>query len=393
METCFFNSCILNDSQFLAKYKKKFTNLEGKLTKEIFIPVDIKKNNKNKDMIDTLQIKSSLESKYIFCEEHYKQLEDLMKIKRSINSNPDKLSKDILISLNTILKNNMDIKKLLYNMEFGKGTNIIDILLNNISFNKDKDCQLYLYLILGQFLKEKTDIIITDKDNLKEKAEELNKRDKEIFDDLSKQIFDLKLKVYDTNLNKANSQINEENFLRDVILYNLCLSDIEYLIYNWNKDKAVFNPKQLIEHSIEILNQVILGDENVPFIIGNELFFHIIGFINIYLISNLKDADLINFILKFIFEKNQEIYFYLKKYRDENIFKNTIKNYITTLNTVLEIMVTIDLSIFDKNKLELFVINSGDFNKDKKHELFFYRNSDMIDELKDKIKLTFANKN
>jgi len=56
-------------------------------------------------------------------------------------------------------------------------------------------------------------------------------------------------------------------------------------------------------------------------------------------------------------------------------------------------MVTIDLSIFDKNKLELFVTNSGDFNKDKKHELFFYRNSDMIDELKDKIKLTFANKN
>ena len=107
----------------------------------------------------------------------------------------------------------------------------------------------------------------------------------------------------------------------------------------------------------------------------------------------MKDADLINFILKFIFEKNQEIYFYLKKYRDENIFKNTIKNYITTLNTVLEIMVTIDLSIFDKNKLELFVINSGDFNKDKKHELFFYRNSDMIEELKDKIKLTFANKN
>ena len=391
METCFFNSCILNDSQFLAKYKKKFTNLEGKLTKEIFIPVDIKKN-KNKDMIDTLQIKSSLESKYIFCVEHYKQLEDLMKIKRSINSNPDKLSKDILISLNTILKNNMDIKKLLYNMEFGKGTNIIDILLNNISFNKDKDCQLYLYLILGQFLKEKTDIMI-DRNISEEKAEELKKRDKEIFNDLSKQIFDLKLKVYDVNLNKANSQINDENFLRDVVLYNLCLSNIEHLIYNWNRDKDTFNPKQLIEEVIDILNQVISGDDNIPFEISNELFFHIIGFINIYLISDLKEPDLANYILKNIFEKNQEIYFYLKKYRDENIFKNTIKNYITTLNTILEIMVTIDLSIFDKNKLELFVTNSGDFNKDKKHELFFYRNSDMIEELKDKIKLTFANKN
>lgn len=38
------------------------------------------------------------------------------------------------------------------------------------------------------------------------------------------------------------------------------------------------------------------------------------------------------------------------------------------------------------------MINSQEFNKDKKYELFFYRNNDMIAELKDKIKLTFANK-
>ena len=387
MDCCFFNSCILNDSVYLLKYKKTFTNLDGKLTKEIFKTVD-----KNDDLIKTLDISSDLKSKYIFCDEHLKQLKELIKIKQAINSNPDKLSKDTLISLNTILKNNLDIKKLLYKMIFSNGKNIINILLKNISLNKDKDSKLYLYLILAQFLKEKTDIMI-DRNISEEKAEELKKRDKEIFNDLSKQIFDLKLKVYDVNLNKANSQINDENFLRDVILYNLCLSNIEHLIYNWNRDKDAFNPKQLIEEVIDILNQVILGDDNVPFEISNELFFHIIGFINIYLISDLKEPDLANYILKNIFEKNQEIYFYLKKYRDESIFKNTIKNYITTLNTLLEIMLTIDISIFDKNKMELFVIHSGDFNKDKKHELFFYRNNDMITELKDKIKLTFANKN
>ena len=387
MDCCFFNSCILNDSVYLLKYKKTFTNLDGKLTKEIFKTVD-----KNDDLIKTLEISSDLKSKYIFCDEHFKQLKELIKIKQSINSNPDKLSKDTLISLNTILKNNLDIKKLLYKMNFSNGKNIINILLKNISLNKDKDSKLYLYLILGQFLKEKTDIMI-DRNNTEEKAEELKKRDKEIFNDLSKQIFDLKLKVYDVNLNKVNSQINDENFLRDVILYNLCLSNIEHLIYNWNRDKDAFNPKQLIEEVIDILNQVILGDDNVPFEISNELFFHIIGFINIYLISDLKEPDLANYILKNIFEKNQEIYFYLKKYRDESIFKNSIKNYITTLNTILEIMLTIDISMFDKNKMELFVIHSGDFNKDKKHELFFYRNNDMINELKDKIKLTFANKN
>ena len=387
MDCCFFNSCILNDTDFLVKYKKKFANLEGKLTKEIFISVD-----KNNDLIKSLDISSDLKKKYIFCDEHHKQLKDLIKIKQAIISKPDKLSKDILISLNTILKNNIDIKKLLYKMEFGKETNIIKILMKNISYNKDKDCKLYLYLTLGQFLKEKTDII-GDKNNLEDKYEELKRRDKEIFNDLNKEISDINLKVYDVNQRKVNNQINDENFLRDVILYDLCLSNVEHLIYNWNQDKDRFNPKQLIENVIDILNQVISGDDYIPYIISNELFFHIIGFINIYLISDLTEPDILNFILKFILEKNQEIYAYLKNHKDENKFKSTIRNYITTFSTILEILLRIDLSKFDQKQLEIFVINSRDFNKDKKYELLFSRNNDMIEELKDKVKLTFANKN
>ena len=387
MDCCFFNSCILNDTDFLVKYKKKFTNLEGKLTKEIFISID-----KNNDLIKSLDISSDLKKKYIFCDEHHKQLKDLIKIKQAIISKPDKLSKDILISLNTILKNNIDIKKLLYKMEFGKDTNIIKILMKNISYNKDKDCKLYLYLTLGQFLKEKTDII-GDKNNLEDKYEELKRRDKEIFNDLNKEISDINLKVYDVNQRKVNNQINDENFLRDVILYDLCLSNVEHLIYNWNQDKDRFNPKQLIENVIDILNQVISGDDYIPYIISNELFFHIIGFINIYLISDLTEPDILNFILKFILEKNQEIYAYLKNHKDENKFKSTLRNYITTFSTILEILLRIDLSKFDQKQLEIFVINSRDFNKDKKYELLFSRNNDMIEELKDKVKLTFANKN
>ena len=387
MDCCFFNSCILNDTDFLVKYKKKFTNLEGKLTKEIFISVD-----KNNDLIKSLDISSDLKKKYIFCDEHHKQLKDLIKIKQAIISKPDKLSKDILISLNTILKNNIDIKKLLYKIEFGKDINIIKILMKNISYNKDKDCKLYLYLTLGQFLKEKTDII-GDKNNLEDKYEELKRRDKEIFNDLNKEISNINLKVYDVNQRKVNNQINDENFLRDVILYDLCLSNVEHLIYNWNQDKDRFNPKQLIENVIDILNQVISGDDYIPYIISNELFFHIIGFINIYLISDLTEPDILNFILKFILEKNQEIYAYLKNHKDENKFKSTIRNYITTFSTILEILLRIDLSKFDQKQLEIFVINSRDFNKDKKYELLFSRNNDMIEELKDKVKLTFANKN
>ena len=386
MDCCFFNSCILNDTDFLNKYKKNFTNLDGKLTKKIFVTVD-----KTNELILSLDITSNLKSKYIFCDEHYQHLKELINIKRAIYSNPDKVPKDILISLSNILKNNIDIKKLLYNMEFNKGANIIKILLNNINLNKDKDIKLYLYLILGQFLKEKIDII-GDKNNLADNSEELKHRDKEIFEILNKEIFLIKLKVYDLTKNKINSQINDENFFRDVILYNLCLSNIEHLIYNWNKDQDFFNPKQIIENAIDILAQILSGDDEVPYEISNELFFHIIGFLNTYLISNLKEPDLINYILKFILEKNQLIYVYLKKYKEENKFKSTIRNYITTLNTILEILLGIDLGQFDKKNLEVFVINSAEFNKDKKYELFFYRNNDMITELKDKIKLTLNNK-
>ena len=276
-------------------------------------------------------------------------------------------------------------------MEFNKGANIIKILLNNININKDKDTKLYLYLILGQFLKEKVDII-SDKEYLEKNAEELKHRDKEIFEILNKEIFNLKLKLYDLSKNKINTEINDENFFRDVILYNLCLSNIEHIIYNWNKDQDLFNPKQLVENTIDILNQILSGDDEIPYAISNELFFHIIGFLNTYLISNLKEPDLIDYIIKFILEKNQLIYVYLKKYRDENKLKSTIRNFITTLNTILEILLGIDLANFDKKQLDVFVINSADFNKDKKYELFFYRNNDMINELKDKIRLTLNNK-
>ena len=385
MECCFFKSCILNDTEFLNKYKKKFTNLDGKLTKKIFVI------NKKDELITSLNISSDLKKNYIFCDEHLNQLKELLKIKNEIFSNPDKIPKDILISLNNILKNNIDIKQLLYKMEFNKGANIIKILLNNINMTKDKDIKLYLYLILRQFLEEKIDILL-DKENLKDKFDELKHRDKEIFEILNKEIFMIKLKVYDLNKNQINAQINDENFFRDVILYNLCLSNIEHLINNWIKNYDIFNPKQIIENAIDILAQILSGDDEVPYEISNELFFHIIGFLNTYLISDLKEPDLINYILKFVLEKNQLIYVYLKKYKEENKFKSTIRNYITALNTVLEILLGIDLGQFDKKQLDVFVINSAEFNKDKKYELFFYRNNDMITELKDKIRLTLNNK-
>ena len=385
MNCCYFNSCILNDNRYLQKYKKKFTNLDGKLTKEIFINVD-----KNNEVLTSLNINSGIKKKYIFCDEHHNQLKELIKIKRTINSKPDNIPKETLISLNNILKNNIDIKKLLYNMDFGR-YNIIKILINNISLNKDKDSKLYLYLILNQYLKEK-EIVISDNFNNDDNSEKINSMNEEIYNVISKDFFNIKLKVFDIAKNKKNELIDDENFFRDVILYNLCLSNIECLIYNWNKSKKGFNPKLIIDNIIDILAQIIIGDDSIPYIISNELFYHIIGFLNIYLISDIKEPAIIENIIKFFVEKNQEIYFYLKKYREENKFKSSTRNYMTTLNTILESMISIDLSKYDKNKLNIFVINSNEFNKNNKFELLFYKNNDMIEELKDKIRLTVEKK-
>ncbi len=385
MNCCYFNSCILNDNRYLQKYKKKFTNLDGKLTKEIFINVD-----KNNEVLTSLNINSGIKKKYIFCDEHHNQLKELIKIKRIINSKPDNIPKETLISLNNILKNNIDIKKLSYNMDFGR-YNIIKILINNISLNKDKDSKLYLYLILNQYLKEK-EIVISDNFNNDDNSEKINSMNEEIYNVISKDFFNIKLKVFDIAKNKKNELIDDENFFRDVILYNLCLSNIECLIYNWNKSQKGFNPKLIIDNIIDILAQIIIGDDSIPYIISNELFYHIIGFMNIYLISDIKEPAIIEIIIKFFVEKNQEIYFYLKKYREENKFKSSTRNYMTTLNTILESMISIDLSKYDKNKLNIFVINSNEFNKNNKFELLFYKNNDMIEELKDKIRLTVEKK-
>ena len=60
----------------MLKYKKKFTNLDGKLTKQIFTTVD-----KTDEMIISLDITSTIKSKYIFCDEHYNHLKEENEIK------------------------------------------------------------------------------------------------------------------------------------------------------------------------------------------------------------------------------------------------------------------------------------------------------------------------
>lgn len=391
IERCFFNSCILNDNDYLKKYKKKFTNKEGQITEELFITVDSKNN-----IITSLNLFSSLK-RYIFCKEHYNNLQDLIKIKDTIISHPDNIPKDTLIILNKILKNNIDIKKILYNIAFQRNTNITKILLKNLYNTNNKDNKLYILLNLNHLIKE--NILKKEDKNLTDDFDKKDEKtlDNELLTALCKEINDLKLVIYDLNQKKVNSKINDEGLLRDVIIYCLCLNNIECLFNNWDKRKDVLdlkNTKDLIENISDILCQIISAHSAIPNkIICNELFYNIIGFINIYLLSDIKNFDLVVYLINFFVKTNQHIYGYLNTYKNEDYFKNSIKNYITTLNTVLVNMIGISLNELDKEKLDIFLKNSESFNKDKKFELLFYKNNELIEEVKEKLKLTLLNKN
>lgn len=393
MERCFFNSCILNDNDYLTQYKRCFTDPEG-----LFISV-----SRDDNLINSLNIISNL-NKYVFCSEHYNKLQDLLKIKEAIISKPENIPKDILIILNKILKNDIDIKKLLYRLSFQRNTNIIRILAKNLYTTNDKDNKLYLLLNLNHLLKEH----LTNKadKNISEDFEDKDEKhlDNEIFVILCKEIKDLKIVIYDLIQNNVKLPLNDENFFRDVILYNLLLSNIECLFYKWNNTKEILDIKktdELIENTLDILSQVVIGygsisketKRNTSNEILNELFYHIIGFINIYLSSNVKNFELVLKLIKKIIEINENIYAYLISYKDEDYFKSSTKNYITTLNTLLENMLGVSLDEMDKNNLNTFLKNSEAFNRDKKHELLYYKNNEMIQELKEKIKIYNLNKN
>jgi hypothetical protein len=392
MESCFFNSCILNDNDYLTKYKKKFTNKDGQLTEELFVIVD-----SNDNIIQSLNIISNLKKQYIFCKEHFKNLQDLIKIKETIISHPDNIPKDTLITLNKILKNNIDIKKLIYNIAFQRNTNITKILLNNLHLTNNKDNKLYILLNLNHLIKE--NIIKKIDKNLNDDLEGKEEKtfDNELFVAFCKEINDLKLMIYDLNQKKVNSKINDENLFRDVIIYCLCLNNIECLFDKWDKRKDALNLKStqdLIQNISDIFCQIISAHSAISNkVICNELFYNIIGFINIYLLSDLKNFDLVIYLINLLVKTNQHIYGYINTYKNEEFFKFYIKNYITTLNTILVNMIGISLDELDKDQIDNFLKNSENFNKDKKFELLYYKNNELIGELKGKIQLAALNKN
>jgi len=263
-----------------------------------------------------------------------------------------------------------------------------------LSLTQNKDNKLYLLLNINHFLKENLTNVI-DK-NYSDEFEDPN-LDNQIFVILFQEISDLRLIVYDLNQNKANSLINDENFFRDVILYNLLLTNIDCLFNNWDNKKAALDlqkTKDLVNKISDIFRQIVLGHNSIPNkTICNELFYHIIGFINTYLISNIKNFDLVVELVNLFVKTNEQIYDYLSSIKKEIKFKSTIKNYISTLNSILDNMRGISLNDIDRENLNYFLENTKKFNEDKKSELLYYKNQGMIEEIKEKMRMNPSKEN
>ena len=84
---------------------------------------------------------------------------------------------------------------------------------------------------------------------------------------------------------------------------------------------------------------------------------------------------------------NAQIYDYLNANKKELKFKSSIKNYISTLNSILDNMRGISLNNIDRDNLNNFIENTKKFNEDKKSELLYYKNQGMIEEIKEKMKI------
>lgn len=356
MERCYFNSCIFNDSYFLDKFK-----ILSKEQKSFFAKVDA-----NEELIISLDIKSDLK-KYIFCTQHYNNLLELKKIKDSILKNPTSISKENLISLNKILKNNVDIKKILDNLSFQNETKIIPILINNLNTAIQKDNKLYLLIVLNHLLKE---YFICKK-----------YISNDIYTILVKEIISLNLSI------NSSTNTNDENLFRDVLIFSLCLNNIECLFNNaQHKQLDLQVTVNLMQNVVNLFGQVVVAHKDIENKkISNEIFYNVIGFFNVYLLSKVKNIELVIFVINFIVKTSKQIFDFLNTYQGEKFFKSTNKNFVICLNTILINILNIKLTEFNKDEIDVFVKDIDTFNQKQKNEVLFYQNSDKIAELKDKI--------
>lgn len=366
MQRCYFNSCIFNDNQYLSKFKSKLNITED--SPSLFVDID-----SSNFLIKYLEIDSSLK-KYIFCKFHYNNLLELKSIKESIIKNNNVITKECLIKLNKILKNNIDIKKCLDNLYFNSETKITPLLLKNLMVTKDRDTKLYLLMVLNHLLKEY--FIVNRYTN------------NEVYKTLCNDLINQNLIIFDFNSGKGNYKLSEDELFREGLIFDLLLNNIECLFNNCKNSSQLDLDMtvKVVKFVMNVFSQIVTAhhsilDKKLCF----EIFYNIIGFVNVYLSSKTRNIDLVIYVINFWFKVNEDIYGFLNEYEGQLGVDSCVKNYVITLETILKSTLGIKLTELNQDELEKFLKNTEEFNKDKKRYPNYYENTSRIEEIKDKI--------
>jgi hypothetical protein len=359
MDKCFFNSCILNDKEKFRKYKQ-----HNRSIKKFYMILD--ENNELVKEFDFI-IKGK---KYTFCIEHYNNLKLLKEIKKEIN-NSSSIETKTLIEINNLLHYDVEMKKLFSKLEIKKKQNIINFLFELISKNeKDRNNELYILTIINHLLKEYQ--ICKDYSN------DTN------YEILINYLKNLNVRLYDVSSNKK-IEISEEEFLTNIILYELTMNNISQLFIN-SKEKilSLELSAKLLENLTSIFGQCLttfnLVDNKK---ITIEVFYTVINFINSYFLSKNKQIDMIVFLINFIIKCSNMIYNFIKYSNDNNIKKV----YIVTLYSILIECLNLKMSDLNIDDLLIFAEDSYQFIKDKEAFPLFYEIMNKITEIKNKIRI------
>ena len=358
MEKCYFNSCILNNIKNCLKYKRN-----NKDKPEFF------KNIENNDsLIIDLNLSSNLK-KFTFCIEHYNILNQIKQFKQNLKKNNNKIFKEDLILLNNILKNDIEIKKIVSEFEI-QNKKILNVLINLLTIKRnDKIFDLYVLTNLSHFLKE---FQICKKVDFNE-----------TYIILVQYLLNLDYNLYDSSKNKKLT-IPIEKFLLNTLLYELTLNNISYLFNNAKEKQLNYELTiKIIENINKVFGQLIICFKSInePKIC-NEIFYTILNFLNSFYLSKNKQINIIILTINLMIKYFEQIIEFLNEcFNDENKNKEIIKIYMIYLYSLLNELLNINVNEFNVEDLNKFIIEIKGFLSSKEKIILFEQNNRLLEKI------------
>ena len=371
MERCFFNSCILNNIKNCLKYKRY-----NKDKLEFFKTIE-----HNDSLIIDLNLSSNLK-KFTFCIEHYNILNQIKDFKQNLKKNNNKIFKEDLILLNNILKNDIEIKKIVSEFEI-QNKKILIILINLLTSKKnDKNFELYVLTNLSHLLKE---FQICKKIDFNE-----------TYIIFVQYFLNLNYNLYDTSKNQK-LKISQEEFLLNTLLYELALNNISYLFNNAKeKQLNIELTIKIIENINKVFGELIICYKSIDEPkICNEIFYTILNFLNSFYLSKNKHINLIILTVNIMIKYLAHIIEFLKdSFMNENENQNTdiIKIYMIYLYSLLNELLNININEFVVDDFDKFIREIKSFLYSKEKLILYEQNIKLLEKILHNITL-FNTKN